>query len=154
VAGGEFRPGGERAERQHGGTLVLIGGPDEIPAAGLVERTTPRSVNLAGRLSLPVMAAVIARLSVLVTNDSGPAHMAYALGTPSVTIFGGTDARRWGPKDRTRHLVVAREVPCRPCEGDRCPVGFRCLAGVGPGEVVARVGELAGRCFRPKPPLA
>lgn len=102
----------------------------------------PRCLNLAGRLSLPVMVAVVGRLSLLVTNDSGAAHMAYATGTPSVTIFGGTEASRWGPRRGPRHRALFHVVPCRPCQGDSCPAGFACLEAIGPSDAVEAVREL------------
>ena len=87
-------------------------------------------LNLAGKTSLPVLGGVIARLSVLVTNDSGPAHIAYALGTPTATIFGGGNPETNGPPGNARHQVLAYEVPCRPCGLATCPIGYRCLEGV------------------------
>jgi hypothetical protein len=66
-----------------------------------------RAVDLAGRISLPVLGAVLVRCGVPVTNDSGPVHVAYARGAPSVIVFGDTDPARWGsptggPRDRGR----------------------------------------------------
>jgi ADP-heptose:LPS heptosyltransferase len=100
-----------RLRKQAGGTIVIIGGPEERDLR-LGERMASLCdgspvVNLAGRQSLPEMGAVISRLDVLVTNDSGPAHIAYALGTPTVTVFGFTDPAEWGPLDPERHRVVA-----------------------------------------------
>lgn len=133
----DFAAAAERLRRERGGTVVIVGGPDEIEAAGEIERRIPgRCLSLAGRVSLPVMAAVVGRLSVLLTNDSAPAHMAYALGTPSVTIFGGTEPARWGPPDGSRHVALFRDVPCRPCQGDQCPHGFACLAAIRPSDLV------------------
>ena len=124
--------------RRLGGTIVLIGGPDEHAAASRVAaRAGAPTLDLTTRVSLPEMAAVIRRLRVLLTNDSAPAHMAYALGTPSVTIFGGTDPARWGPGRSARHLVAMHAVSCRPCGYDECPIGNACLCGVSVEAVVA-----------------
>ncbi len=87
-----------------GGTLVAIGGEAERAAGEAIG-----GVNLAG-LSIPVMGAVIARLSMLVTNDSGPAHIAYALGTPTLTLFGATSPEMWGPLDADRHATVTGDL--------------------------------------------
>jgi ADP-heptose:LPS heptosyltransferase len=91
-----------------GGTVVVLGGEDERPeAAGLRARLGAGAVDLAGRTTLPVLAAVVARLDLLLTTDSGPAHVAYALGTPSVTLFRGREqVERYGPVRPDRHAVV------------------------------------------------
>ncbi len=91
-----------------GGTVLVVGGPEEKYLGGkIAESIGPIARNLAGQESLLVMAALISRLSVLITNDSGPAHIAYALATPSVTLFGETDPREWGPP-RVRHHRALR----------------------------------------------
>jgi ADP-heptose:LPS heptosyltransferase len=129
--------------QERGGTVVVVGGPDEIAAAAMIEAGLgSKCLNLAGRLSLPVTVAVVRRLSVLVTNDSAPAHIAYATGTPSVTIFGGTEAARWGPRPARRHRVLVHDVPCRPCQGDSCLLGFACLAAIRPSDAVEAVRQL------------
>jgi len=114
-----------------GGTVVLLGEAGEWPEIDGVAREIGQAcLNLAGKTSLPVLGGVIARLSVLVTNDSGPAHIAYALGTPTATIFGGGNPEANGPPLNARHRVLAYEVPCRPCGLATCPIGYRCLEGV------------------------
>lgn len=91
-----------------GGTVVAIGGEAERAAC-----EGAGGVNLAG-LPIPVMGAVIARMSLLVTNDSGPAHIAYALGTPAVTLFGATSPEMWGPLDAARHAVISGDLERLP----------------------------------------
>lgn len=93
--------------QRYGGTLVVIGGADEQPAAELIAQACGAPcLNLAGRTSLPELGAVVEQLALLVTNDSGPAHVAYALGTPTVTLFATTDPARWGPPATPRHRVL------------------------------------------------
>jgi ADP-heptose:LPS heptosyltransferase len=91
--------------------IVLTGSAAE---AGIVEALagTMRypARNLAGRSSLGGLAAIIDRLDLLITNDSGPAHLADALGTPSITIFGPADPRRWASLDQLCHPFVRRPV--------------------------------------------
>ncbi len=121
-----------------GGTTVVLGGDDERgTGARIVRAFGGAAVDVTGRTAVAVLGAVIERLSVLVTNDSAPAHLAYALGTPSVTVFGGTEPWRWGPPRSPAHAVLAHPVPCRPCSGDHCPIGFRCLEAISPGQVAA-----------------
>jgi ADP-heptose:LPS heptosyltransferase len=99
-------------------------------------------LDLTCRTSLPVLGAVIERLAVLLTNDSGPAHIAYALGVPTVTIFGETDPDRWGPPDNGPFRAVVRDLPCRPCAEDGCPSGYACLRGISVDQVVEAASEV------------
>jgi ADP-heptose:LPS heptosyltransferase len=85
---------------RYGGSAVVLGGDEERPIGSALARV---AVDLTGTLSLAVSAAVIAALDVLVTTDSGPAHLAYAAGTPSVTVFPASDPCRWGPPVADRH---------------------------------------------------
>ncbi len=100
--------------------------------SSLVHCATRREILISRRGNEPHgdPGAVITRLSVLVTNDTGPAHIAYTLGTPTVTIFGGGSPERNGPPKSKLHQVLAFEVPCRPCDYAACPIEYRCLAGV------------------------
>jgi len=92
--------------------VVLIGGPEE---QGLVPHVLPadhpRVVNLVGRVSLRQLAAVLRRARCLVSNDSGPVHLAAAVGTPAVVLFGTPTAaagpRRWGPWG-LNHTVISQ----------------------------------------------
>jgi ADP-heptose:LPS heptosyltransferase len=98
VAGGLVRRGYE---------VALTGSGGEKELTQLVSDAAPGSLNLGGETDLSTLIALVARASVVVSNDTGPAHLAYALRTPSVTVFGpSTDADRWGPLDRERHAVV------------------------------------------------
>ncbi len=129
--------------RRFGGTIVVVGDSHEEEAAGLIERQAgDGTVNLAGRSGLAVLGAVIARLAVLVTNDSGPAHMAYALRTPAVVIFGGGSPRLNGPLDGGPHRILEHPVPCRPCGYTSCPIGYPCLHGLSVERVVGAVEEI------------
>lgn len=138
-----FAAVGAALRDRYGGTLVVIGDDWERDLADSVAAHLGGAcLNLAGKTTLPVLGAVLTRLAVLVTNDTGPAHIAYALGAPSVTVFGGADPRTYGPPAVGPHRIVATEVPCRPtgpttCPG--CPHDYACLAGV----PVPRVVEAA-----------
>src|SRR5262245_30674670 len=94
--------------RRTGGTVVLLGDDAGLAEAGaLAARLGPGAVSLSGRTTLPVLGGVLARLDLLLTTDSGPAHVAYALGTPSVTVFRrAADAERYGPLRPERHAAV------------------------------------------------
>ena len=102
-----FAAAGKELRKLLGGTIIIIGGPQEAAASRRIAVSLgPPVRNLAGLASIPAMGAVISRLSLLLTNDSGPAHIAYALTIPSVTLFGKTDPREWGPPDCAHHRVL------------------------------------------------
>lgn len=133
---------GEQLRARCAGSVVVIGGPEEAkPGDAIAARLGAHGRNLAGRVSLPVLAGVIERVSLLVTNDSGPAHMAYALGTPSITIFGGTDPRMWAGR-AAQHLALAHPIACRPCDEASCPIEHQCLRAIGVEEVVREAEAL------------
>jgi ADP-heptose:LPS heptosyltransferase len=123
--------------QRFGAQIVLTGGPgEEQVAQAVAERMVAPALNVAGQTSLGGLAALIDRLDLFVANDTGPAHLADALGTPSVTIFGPADHRRWAPLDQTRHPIVRRPVPCNPCRYTVCPIDHRCLLLLEPGAVI------------------
>ncbi|HEY8477658.1 MAG TPA: glycosyltransferase family 9 protein [Chloroflexota bacterium] len=147
---------GETLARRHDASLVLLGGPGEERLVRDVERRLrdrARVMALPGTLSLGGLAALIARLDLFVGNDSGPAHMAVALDTPSVTVFGPADRRRWAPLDRQRHRVAYREVACSPCPHWECPIDHRCLRWVTVEQVLQLVEDLLASpaASRPSP---
>ena len=92
----------ERLRPMGAGRVVVVGGPQERPhAEAFVCGMEPDVVNVTGQLSLPALAAVLRRARVMVTNDSGPMHLAAAVGAPVLALFGtedpGSHPRRWGP---------------------------------------------------------
>jgi ADP-heptose:LPS heptosyltransferase len=100
---------GSRLRSLVGGTVLVIGGPEDRATGDEIrEIVGPGCLNLAG-LPLPIMGALVARLAVLITTDSAPAHFAYALNTPSVTLFRATEPETWGPLEQDRHGVLSAE---------------------------------------------
>jgi ADP-heptose:LPS heptosyltransferase len=97
--------------------VVLIGSQEEkaLVAEVLREAGPVGAIDLSGRLPIRQLMALLSRAELMVGNDSGPAHIAAALGTRTVALFSGTnDAAEWSPVGlRTR--VVRKDVPCSPC---------------------------------------
>jgi heptosyltransferase-2 len=128
------------------GFPVLLGGTED---GGLASRILDgeRGANLAGETSVLETAAALELCRVLVTNDSAPLHLATAVGTPVVALFGPT-VRGLGfyPMGK-RDVLLERDLPCRPCSlhgGPRCPlVHHDCLRGISVQEVVAAIGAVA-----------
>lgn len=106
-----------RALTAPGEPVVLTGGPGERDLAAAVARHLDRPVvDLAGRTDVATLAAVFARCRLVLGPDSGPLHLAVAVGTPTVHLFGPADPRRFGPWGlEGRHAVVASDLPCAPC---------------------------------------
>ena len=116
----------EGVMQELGGSVVLLGGPKETGIADEILRSmdssliTPDSLlNLAGRTSLRELAAVISECDVMVTNDSGPMHIGYAVGTPLVAIFGSTSPELTGPVGSSDR-VITKKIECSPCFEREC----------------------------------
>jgi lipopolysaccharide heptosyltransferase II len=126
---------------QAGAQIVLIAGPDDAAHAERMRgamRHPP--IDLSGRLSTGELAAALSRCRALVSNDSGPVHVAAAVGTPVVAIFGRNEAglgpRRWGPLG-AGHAVLQKAVGCDDCLAHRCRINFLCLQALSVPEVLA-----------------
>ncbi len=98
-------------------------------------------LNLAGRTSLRQLMALLKLCRAVLTNDTGPMHVAAALGTPVVVPFGSTSPELTGPglPGDTRHRVLRSGAPCSPCFRRTCPIDYRCLTGISPERVVEAV---------------
>lgn len=126
-----FTRAGCELQRMLGGTLVLIGEAEERRAAEEVLRKAGgRGINLCGRTPLGVLGAVIDRMDVFITNDTGPAHIAYARQTPTITIYGGGDFERYRPSHPGPFSSLIHPIDCRPCDYTECPIGYQCLDSI------------------------
>ena len=94
----------------------------------------PPFADLVGRTDLTALVAVLAECSAVVSNDSGAMHVAAAVGTPVVAVFGPTDERATSPLGE--HTIVSAPVFCRPCHLRTCPIDHRCMRRVTPAQVV------------------
>ncbi len=134
-----------RLAAKHAARCVFTGTDEDRDVVRAALAALPGDVeriDLTGRADLLTLAAVIERCSVFVTGDTGPMHLAAAVGAPIVAIFGPSDPRRWGPLSPDAEVVHA-DVPCRPCNRIRRPpehcLGHvpDCLVAVTVEEVVA-----------------
>jgi ADP-heptose:LPS heptosyltransferase len=99
-------------------------------------------VDLTGRLTLGMLAAVVADATLVLCNDTGMSHVAAAVGTRSVVVASGSEVARWAPALPERHRVLWHDRPCRPCEHEICPTQHECALGVGVADVVASAERL------------
>lgn len=128
-----------------GQPCVLLIGPGERELGIRVATSARASLPVLGSDLDPVeLAAVLARARCAVTNDSGPMHLAGAVGTPVVAFFGATDPGRTGPSGSPSR-VLDRYVFCSPCFRTECPYGHECMKEIGVGDAVAAVMELVSR---------
>jgi ADP-heptose:LPS heptosyltransferase len=130
----------------------VFGGPDETDFArgiadsiAAVKKGPPDSVRcLAGQTSLRDLCAALKACDVLLTNDSGPMHVAAAVGTRVVALFGSTSPELTGPglPGDPRHRLLSCGAPCSPCFQRECPIDLRCMSGISVENAVAAVLEL------------
>lgn len=139
------------ALQEDGAEILLVGGPQDRAELDRVLADLPRpALGDTAALGLADLAALLARLDLLVSVDSGPAHLAQAVGTPVVMVFGPTSYRRWGPAEGLGG-VVALPLSCSPCTNHGrggCSMGDRaCLDALDSAPVieVARAALRAGR---------
>ncbi|PYP35522.1 MAG: hypothetical protein DMD46_12500 [Gemmatimonadetes bacterium] len=132
--------------------VVLVGGPEDADLAEKIVRAVEgdggrrRAVNACGRLTLRQSAEAIRRAALLVTNDSAPLHLAQAVGTPTVAIFGPTvPAFGFGPRGPRDRVVELNGLMCRPCSAHGphvCPLGHhRCMQSLGVEDVLQAIEE-------------
>jgi len=132
----------EQLARRCGFSVVLTGGPGEqeigLDIAAAIQGPV---VNLIGRTGVRELMAVLERSSLMITNDSGPMHVAAAFDTPLVAVFGPTDHTTTSAlSDQAR--IVRKEVDCAPCLLRQCPTDHRCMTAIGVDDVVSAAVQL------------
>jgi ADP-heptose:LPS heptosyltransferase len=145
-----FAAVGAEIARARGATVVLVGSAHDKPVLDAVRAAWPANVPLAQLppdLDLVVLAAVLERLTLLITGDTGPMHLAAAVGTPVLAIFGPSLPTRYAPLS-ARSKIVRIDIPCSPCNLMRRPpercLGKvpDCLAGIGTEDVLRAANEM------------
>ncbi len=137
----------ELAAQLHNNTpchFVILGGrADRELASGIATTLVSRIgsaalTNLAGETSLRELCAVLKTSAVTITNDTGPMHVAAALGTPVVVPFGSTSPELTAPMSpsEVRHEFITGQVPCAPCFRQECPIDFRCMKSISVAQMV------------------
>ena len=131
-----------QALTERGLTIVVTAGPDEGTLAIQVAKDISSTVILLG-LSIPALAELIRGARLYIGNDSGPMHLAAAVGTPIVAVWGSSDSRRWRPW-KVAHRVVQNPFECNPCPGHRCLVADSplCIESVTVEQVCLAAEEL------------
>lgn len=113
--------------------LILGGSQDREPCSVVADGIGRDAVSLSGKTTVRELAALLQRCVLLVANDSGPLHLAAAIGIPTIGIFGPTDPRRSAPPANC--TVIAKSVQCSPCYRRECPTDLLCMTSVSVEEV-------------------
>ena len=119
--------------------IILISGPEEITRiAKLKKKIKNDIIDLSGQTSVGEIAALLKRCKLFISNDSGPVHIATAVGTPNIVIFGrkqpGLSPKRWGPRGKS-DITLHKDVGCDVCLAHNCKNGFKCLEAITVDEV-------------------
>ena len=135
--------------RARGMGVVMVGGPGDAAFAEAVrDAGAGPLVNLVGRTALRDVIAVMERAAVAIGPDTGPMHIATAVGAPVVALFGATSPHRSGPWD-WEETVIRGDAPCVPCYRPRCPIGQLCMESITPAMVMERVEVALARGVPP-----
>lgn len=122
--------------------LVLIGGQAEQPMLNeLNSQTGSQAQVFGGNFNLKELTALVADADLLITVDTGPLHIAQAVGTPVLALFGPTDPAVWGPRGQ-RDVVLYSKADCSPCWGKAASCDHRCMTGITAAEVTKMAYEI------------
>jgi heptosyltransferase II len=137
---------------------LILGGPRDVDIADRIEAKLRDAglgqssvINVAGDTTLLDLCTLLRFSKVLLTNDTGPMHIAAAIGTAVISIWGSTSPELTGPLS-PRSVVIRHPVECSPCFLRECPIDFRCMEGVQVDEVVKAVLKQLGVEERDPPP--
>lgn len=119
------------------GRVIFVGGPGDL---SIVERIVAmmetKPVIATGKTDLQELAALLDRCDLVISNDSGPVHVAAAVGTPTITIFGPSDDIKYRPLGE-KHKIVKTGIECRPCGKHQCPLGHhRCMTEITVDQII------------------
>ncbi len=125
--------------------IVVVGGKRDKTIGDYITNFSENHLNLAGKLSLSGTAKVLSKCKFLITSDSGIMHLAIAVGTPVIALFGPGIEEKWAPRDK-KSIVINRKYPCSPCTRfgytPLCPYNVRCIKDITIEEVKEAINEI------------
>ncbi len=138
-----FAEAADRLIEKYGFKVLVVAGPkDTLLAQSVIKNMRYPAIDLSGKTSVSQLASVIRRCRLFISNDSGPVHIASAVGTPVVSIFGraqkGLSPKRWGPLGK-KDKVLHKQVGCIECLAHNCTKEFACLKAVTVDDVLKAV---------------
>jgi len=132
----------------HDARVLLLGGKDDVETGEEIAGALPAEhvENLAGKTSLSELVSTLAKCNAVLSNDTGPMHVAAAVGTPVIVPFGSTSPELTAPglptDDDDAHQILRTTAPCSPCFLKQCPIDLRCLRGITPADAAAAVARV------------
>jgi heptosyltransferase-2 len=138
-----FAQVGRRLRDSFGAQVLVFGAREDAPVtAPIAEQIGPGAHDLAGRTTIGRLAALMARCRVVITNDSGAMHLAGAVGTNVVAIFGSTSPERTSPAGAV--TIIKKDCDCAPCLLRECPTDFRCMTSISADDVLEPAAAYLG----------
>jgi heptosyltransferase-2 len=144
--GERFAEAADKLAQKYGFKVVIVSGPKDLQQAGeVIKNMRSQALNLAGKTSLSQLASLLRRCQLFISTDSGPMHVASALGVPVITIFGrsqaGLSPQRWGPLGE-KSRVLHKTVGCSICLAHDCQKDFACLKATSVEDVLRAAEEV------------
>jgi heptosyltransferase-2/heptosyltransferase-3 len=129
---------------ERGFNVLFVGGPsDKERVSYIINKVENKNkiFNLTGKTTLLELAAVLKRASLVVSGDTGPVHVAAAVGTNTLAIFGPSDEEKYAPRGRGKNILIKNVgLECRPCGEHECPLEhFKCMRELSPEMIVERI---------------
>jgi len=125
--------------------VILIGGKEDVHLADeIAAKSGSKPLNMAGRANLLQLGALLEQCDVVVSGDTGPMHIAAAVGTRVVALFGAADPARTGPVGGGHRIIQAADVPCVPCRSRSCSNGtfLECMEKISPPLVFETIRDM------------
>jgi ADP-heptose:LPS heptosyltransferase len=130
---------------ERGYSIVLLGSANEKRISAKIKEAIADCVDLTDKISLGQTAAVLKASGLLLTADSGLMHLAYAIGTPTVSIFGSGIEKKWAPRG-DMHITINKRLSCSPCtrfgHTPRCALGIKCISLIEADEIVCAMERI------------
>jgi heptosyltransferase-2 len=148
-----FAQVGDALAQRDGTRVVVLAGPGEDGLARDIigQMREPAVTFPSDQVDLATLKAVVSRMELMVSNDTGPRHIAAALGVATVTIFGPTH-RAWGDSGFSRAAELSLDIDCGPCMQRTCPLGHhKCMRDLNPADVIAAAERLLNGRRTPLP---
>lgn len=125
---------GRRLVQNLGCQILITGDESEASLILQIQSQIPGAIPVVGELKVAAFTGLIKKLSLFITNDTGPMHLAFAMQTPTIALFGPTDPHLCGPYHVSNAQVIATKKVCKPCAKKNCPEPF-CMMQIGPEAV-------------------
>jgi ADP-heptose:LPS heptosyltransferase len=138
-------------QKRYSAPLLIIWGPGDEEQAAAIRDGIGQEIHLAPPTSVGVMASFLKQCALVIANDSGPMHIAAALGIPTIGLFGPTDPERHGPYGPNCGYVIKRDLHCIICNALTCPYLHECMTQLPVEAVLAKAEELAGGRLHSQP---